>query len=100
MNLCQGDLSVTEYEARFEDLARFALDITADDNMKARTFENSVRPGLRTKVVGFELDAYAKVVKKPLVFEEEYVSSKKEKDFRAPPRHPQHGSSSGHHHKK
>ena len=39
-------------------------------------------------VVGFELDSYAKVVQKALVFEEEYASSKKEKDFYAPPRHP------------
>ena len=74
-------MSVTEYEACFGDLARFALDITADDNMKARTFEDGLCPGLRTKVVGFELDSYSKVVQKALVFEEEYASSKKEKDF-------------------
>ena len=43
LNLCQGDLSVTEYEAHFGDLACFALDITADDNMKARIFENGLR---------------------------------------------------------
>ena len=62
LNLRQRDLSVAEYEARFGDLAHFAIDITADDNIKARTFENGLRLGLRTKVVGFELDSYSKVV--------------------------------------
>ena len=101
LNLRQGDLSVTEYEARFGDLARFAIDITADDNMKARTFEYGLRLGLRTKVVGFELDSYIKVVQKALVFEDEYLSSKKEKEIRVPSKSSHHsGSSSGHHHKK
>ena len=100
LNLRQGDLSVAEYEARFGDLSRFALDITTDDNMKARTFENGLRPGLRTKVVGFELDSYSKVVQKALVFEEEFLNSKKEKELRTTPKQHHQGSSSGSHHKK
>ena len=68
--------------------------------MKARTFKNGLCPGLRTKVVGFELDSYSKVVKKASVFEEEFMNSKKEKELRATPKQHHQGSSSGSHHKK
>ena len=77
-------MSVTDYEACFGGLARFAPDITTDDKIKARTFESGLRQGLRTKVVGFKLDSYSKVVKKALVFEEEFLSSKKDKELCAP----------------
>ena len=94
-------MSVIEYEAYFGDLARFSLDITVDDNIKARTFENGLHPGLRTKVVGFELDSYCNVVQKALVFKEEYLSSKKEKEICVPSKCSYHsGYSNGHYHKK
>ena len=81
LNLRQGEMSITDYEACFGDLARFAPDITAEDKIKARNFESGLRQGLYTKVVGFELDSYSKVVKKAIVFEEEFLSSKKDKEL-------------------
>ena len=93
-------MSITDYEACFGDLARFAPDITVDDKIKARTFESELRQGLCTKVVGFELDSYIKVVKKALVFEEEFLSSKKDKELRGSSKGSQLGSSSGSQFKK
>ena len=77
LSLQQGDLSVADFDARFGDLARFALDITSSDATKARTFEHTLRSGLRGKVMGFELPTYNQVVQKVMIFEEEYNSSKK-----------------------
>ena len=68
-------MSITDCEACFGNLAHFAPDITADDKIKARTFESGLRQGLYMKVVGFKLDSCSKVVQKALVFEEEYLSS-------------------------
>ena len=84
LNLRQGDISITDYEACFGDLARFAPDITTDDKIKARTFESGLLQGLRTKFVGFELHSYSKVIPKALVFEEEFLSLKKDKELYAP----------------
>ena len=100
LNLRQGEMSVTDYESCFGDLAHFAPDITANDKIKARTFESGLRQGLHTKVVGFELDSYSKVVQKALVFEEEFLSSKKDKELRGPSKGNQLGSSSGSQFKK
>ena len=100
LNLCQGEMSVTDHEACFGGLARFAPNITADDKIKAGTFESGLCQGLHTKVVGFELDSYGKVVQKALVFEEEFLSLKKAKEFRALLKGNPLGSSSGHQFKK
>ena len=93
-------MSITDYEACFGDLACFAPDITAVDKIKARTFEIGLSQGLHMKVIRFELESYSKVVTKALVFEEEFLSSKKDKELRAPSKGNQLGSSSGHQFKK
>ena len=81
-------------------MAHFTPDITAYDKIKARTFKSRLCQGLRTKVIGFELDSYSKVVQKALVFEEEFLSSKKDKELHAPLKGNQLGSSSRHQFKK
>ena len=58
LSLQQGDLSIADFEARFGDLARFAPDITSGDATNTRMFERALRPGLRGKVMGFELPTY------------------------------------------
>ena len=93
-------MSVADFEARFRDLARFAPDITSNDASKANTFERVLRPGLHGKVMGFELPTYNQVIKKAMIFEEEYNSSKKIRDARSSTKGLQTGSSSGPQNKK
>ncbi|GFZ15628.1 hypothetical protein Acr_25g0000370 [Actinidia rufa] len=46
------------YAAQFNDLARFAPECVATDYLRARCFEQGLRPGLRGKVVSFELNTF------------------------------------------
>ncbi|GFY91298.1 hypothetical protein Acr_07g0014940 [Actinidia rufa] len=56
--LKQRDLSLVQYAAQFNDLARFAPECVATDYLRARCFEQGLRPGLRGKVVSFELNTF------------------------------------------
>ena len=48
--LIQENMIVTQYEAKFTELSRFALDLVTTDGVKARRFENRLRPRIRAGV--------------------------------------------------
>ncbi|XP_057506656.1 uncharacterized protein LOC130789864 [Actinidia eriantha] len=85
--LKQGDLSLVQYAAQFNDLARFAPECVSTDYLRARCFEQGLRPGLRGKVVSFELNTFEEVMKKALVIDGEAQEAKMDRDSRtsAPP---------------
>ncbi|GFS41577.1 hypothetical protein Acr_00g0075180 [Actinidia rufa] len=80
--LKQGDLSLVQYAAQFNDLARFAPECVATDYLRARCFEQGLRPGLRGKVVSFELNTFEEVMKKALVIDGEAQEAKMDRDSR------------------
>ncbi|XP_057510780.1 uncharacterized protein LOC130793157 [Actinidia eriantha] len=80
--LKQGDLSLVQYAAQFNDLARFAPECVASDYLRARCFEQGLRPGLRGKVVSFELNTFEEVMKKALVIDGEAQEAKMDRDSR------------------
>ena len=65
----QGNLTVNQYEAKFAKLARFSPTLVADEDSKARRFEEGLRPRIKTQVMAFELTTYRVVVNKALLIE-------------------------------
>ncbi|KAL5560185.1 hypothetical protein UlMin_036396 [Ulmus minor] len=63
----QGNKTVAEYEASFARLAKFAPDLVAREDSRARHFEEGLRVGIRQAVIPFELTTYSEVVNKALL---------------------------------
>ncbi|XP_058217343.1 uncharacterized protein LOC131328413 [Rhododendron vialii] len=59
MDLKQRSLTVTQYAARFEELARHASTVVPTDVAKARKFEWGLSRSIRTSVVSHEYPTYA-----------------------------------------
>ncbi|XP_058180091.1 uncharacterized protein LOC131298630 [Rhododendron vialii] len=76
MDLKQRTLTVTQYAARFEELARHATTIVPTDDAKARKFEWGLSHSIRTSVVSHEYPTYAQVVRCALMMEREKSDSR------------------------
>ncbi|XP_028087684.1 uncharacterized protein LOC114288380 [Camellia sinensis] len=74
--LKQGEMSVTQYVAKFEELARYATRYIADEGEKARKFEWGLDLIIRGKVLPLRLPTFADVVDTALDAEREWVDSK------------------------
>ncbi|XP_058216870.1 uncharacterized protein LOC131327753 [Rhododendron vialii] len=76
IDLKQRSLTVTQYAACFEELARHAATIVPTDDAKARKFEWGLSRSIRTSVVSHEYPTYAKVVRCALMMERESSDSR------------------------
>lgn len=74
--LKQGSRNVTQYAARFEELARHAEDVVKTDEAKARRFEWGLDTKIRGIVMSHDFRTYAQVVKCALMIERETVDTK------------------------
>ncbi|KAL5575229.1 hypothetical protein UlMin_016928 [Ulmus minor] len=54
----QGNKTVAEYEASFARLAKFAPDLVATEESRARRFEEGLRASIRQAVIPFEIVTY------------------------------------------
>ncbi|KAI8563814.1 hypothetical protein RHMOL_Rhmol03G0138300 [Rhododendron molle] len=70
-------MSVAAYEAEFTNLAEYASHIVADENKKARKFEDGLKYEIRKVVRPMRLPTYADVVDRALLVEQEIQESKK-----------------------
>ncbi|XP_074374347.1 uncharacterized protein LOC141714744 [Apium graveolens] len=75
IRLEQGGKSVTEYEAEFAKLAKYAPTLVADEASRARMLEEGFRSNIRLGVAPFELQTYEAVLNKALVIERGLVES-------------------------
>ncbi|KAL8114667.1 hypothetical protein AgCh_021506 [Apium graveolens] len=80
LNLTQGDLAVTEYEAKFTELGKFVSDQVDTDEKKAKRFEQGLKFWIQNRVAMFELASYVAVVQKVMVTESRSDMSQKGKD--------------------
>ncbi|KAL8105647.1 hypothetical protein AgCh_029446 [Apium graveolens] len=80
LELKQGNMSVTDYESKFEELSRYVSSYVDTDRKKAKRFHQGLKPWIRGKVAIFELDTYAGVVQKAMIVETESEMSQKEKE--------------------
>uniref|UniRef100_A0A6J0PDT8 Uncharacterized protein LOC109505381 n=1 Tax=Elaeis guineensis var. tenera TaxID=51953 RepID=A0A6J0PDT8_ELAGV len=67
--LVQGHMTVAQYAAKFEELSRYAPVLIAEENVRARKFENGLRDRIQQLVTIFELPTYKEVVNKCLIIE-------------------------------
>ncbi|KAL2466014.1 Retrotrans gag domain-containing protein [Abeliophyllum distichum] len=78
IKLEQGSRIVTEYEAEFARLAKFAPDLVATEERRARRFEKGLRSRIKQAVIPFELTTYREVVSKSLLVERAQLLDKEE----------------------
>ncbi|KAH7860345.1 hypothetical protein Vadar_012356 [Vaccinium darrowii] len=76
LDLKQRTLSVSQYAARFEKLARHADKVVPTDEAKARRFEWGLDSTIRGIVMSQEFQTYAQVVRHALMMEREASDSK------------------------
>ncbi|XP_016648315.1 PREDICTED: uncharacterized protein LOC103327202 [Prunus mume] len=76
-NLYQGGMTVGQYQAKFEELMRFAPYIIPDESAKAKKFEEGLRLEVKEKVELFKLKKYTEVVDRALMAEQRIPSSKR-----------------------
>ncbi|XP_024198184.1 uncharacterized protein LOC112201522 [Rosa chinensis] len=84
VNLVQGELSIADYQAKFEELMRFAPNMILDEYTKAKRFEDGLKPMIREKVAILKLNRYADVVERALIAEQSVLESLKTLDFKNP----------------
>ncbi|XP_028072454.1 uncharacterized protein LOC114274676 [Camellia sinensis] len=65
-NLEQGNMTVTQYAAKFEELARYATRYVANDEEKARMFKWGLDLTIRGRVLPQRLPSYAEVLETAL----------------------------------
>ncbi|XP_058070924.1 uncharacterized protein LOC131219959 [Magnolia sinica] len=80
--LVQGDMTVSQYEARFVALSRFATYLVDDEGRKARRFENGLRPALRSRVIGHMLPTFEQIVERAQIYESDWASLQRARDQR------------------
>ncbi|KAL8146288.1 hypothetical protein AgCh_004148 [Apium graveolens] len=80
LELKQGNMSVIDYESKFEELSRYVPTYVDTDRKKAKRFQQGLKPWIRGKVAIFELDTYARVVQKAMIADTESEMSQKEKE--------------------
>ncbi|XP_021830989.1 uncharacterized protein LOC110771064 [Prunus avium] len=89
-NLYQGDMTVGQYQAKFEELMRFAPYMIPNESAKAKKFEEGLRLEVKEKVELFKLKKYVEVVDRALMAEQRILSSKRIFE----PKNPNRGQSS------
>ena len=64
MDLTQGNMTVTQYAGCFNELARFALYMVADEGNRVRKFEQGLNSRIHDCVVCFEIRDFMELVNK------------------------------------
>lgn len=77
MNLIQQDLTVAEYQAKFEELMCFALEMIPNEGKKVQQFEEGLKPATKENVVILRLTKYVDVVERALVVEQSAPEGKR-----------------------
>ncbi|KAL8133741.1 hypothetical protein AgCh_008979 [Apium graveolens] len=78
LELKQGNRSVTEYEAKFTELARIAPEYVSSEAQRAKRFQQGLKPEIRSGVVALQLKTYTSVVQAALVIESDQKLAAKE----------------------
>ncbi|XP_074327835.1 uncharacterized protein LOC141665753 [Apium graveolens] len=79
LELKQAEKSVSEYEAKFKELARLAPGYVRTKIQKASRFQQGLKPEVHSGVVALQLKTYHSVVQVALVIESDQKLAVKEK---------------------
>lgn len=75
--LVQRDMTVSKYQAKFEELSRFAPHMLPNDATRARRFEECLRTAIKDKIAILKLTRYADVVERALIAEKSVPETKR-----------------------
>ncbi len=95
LNLKQGQMSVTEYQNKFEALSSFGSHLIDTPEKKTRKFVKGLIPPLGRLLVGDFNLSYADAVRRALHMEDYHRETKKETEFRGKGKAPLTRGSSG-----
>jgi hypothetical protein len=70
MDLTQGNMTIAQYASRFNELARFAPYMVADEENRVRKFEQGLNPWIHDHVVCFKIQNFVELVNKASIAEE------------------------------
>ncbi|KAF6166257.1 hypothetical protein GIB67_031041 [Kingdonia uniflora] len=91
--LTQEKMTVSQYEARFTELTRYAPAVVADEESKVVKFIEGLLPPIRTRCRGFLGQTYAQLVSRALEFEQDYQSNIKLKEYKRSDKKKEEGES-------
>ncbi|XP_024021738.1 uncharacterized protein LOC112091709 [Morus notabilis] len=74
MGLQQGDMTVMEYQARFNELSRFAPSLIESERMKCLKFERGLKGVIRKSVVALRHRVYSDLVAAAISIEQEHIT--------------------------
>ena len=69
IHLEQGNMTVTQYEAKFTELSRFSPHLIATEVDKATKFQDGLKPYLKNKISILKMGVYSEVVDRALIVE-------------------------------
>ena len=72
ISLKQGNLSLVEYERKFDKLSRYALHLVDTEERKARRFERGLRPELYKAVAMFQFSTYSEILQRVQLIAKDY----------------------------
>ncbi|GMH08860.1 hypothetical protein Nepgr_010700 [Nepenthes gracilis] len=70
MSLCQGNMTVAQYEAQFTALLRFTPYLVVDKERKARRFQDGLNDIIQMQLLPFDLVEYGVIMKHAMIMEQ------------------------------
>ncbi|XP_056175906.1 uncharacterized protein LOC115667572 [Syzygium oleosum] len=78
IQLCQNNMTVDQYEAKFSELSRFAPRMVENREDKAKRFLNGLRTDIRRQLVPFDIRDYNVLYKRAQLIEQELTKGELE----------------------
>ena len=74
-DLKQDQLTVSQYEAKFTQLSRYAEKLVSEEEDRTKRFVRGLKPEIRSKLIPFQLQVYSQAVEKALKIERDMQES-------------------------
>ena len=72
---------VTEYEIKFDELSRYAIEYVAIDAKRAKCFEQGLRPSICEKLVALRIREYKDLVERANLVERDTEEARRRQTF-------------------
>ena len=74
-DLKHDQLTVSQYEAKFTQLSRYAEKLVSEEEDRTKRFVRGLRPEIRSKLIPFQLQVYSQAVEKAMEIERDMQES-------------------------
>lgn len=79
--LRHGNMTVAEYEKRFDELSRYATEFISTEASRAKRFEQGLRPVIREKLVALKIREYGDLVDRAVIVERDMEDTQRRQSF-------------------